>query len=67
MDETSKFQTYSDVLSDSMIFIFLFFKKRKIRLPSKYLMAPFNSRVQPHKVTFLGSKYTCSYFPDYKS
>lgn len=47
MDETSKFPTYSDVLSDDVIFIFLFFKKRK--------------------VTSLGSKYTCSYFPDYKS
>jgi len=25
---------------------------RNIRLPSKYLMAPFNSRFQPYKVTF---------------
>lgn len=33
-------------------------------------MAPFNSRFQPYQVTFfffLGSKYTCSYCPDFVS
>lgn len=59
--EWDKFQTNSDIPSEDMNFIFF----GNIRLPSKYLMAPFNSRFQPLKVAFfLGKKYTCSYFPD---
>lgn len=58
-----KFQTNADIPSEDMNSIFF----RNIRLPSKYLMAPLNSRFQPFKVAFffLGNEYTCSYFPDF--
>lgn len=44
----TKFRLYSDILLEEINLIFF----RKIRAPSKYLMAPFNSRFQPYKVTF---------------
>lgn len=65
-NERDKFQTNADIPSEDMNFIFF----RDIRLPSKYLMAPLNSRFQPFKVDFfffffLGNEYTSSYFPDF--